>query len=182
MAYARAKKIPVVLATTGLHQEEERAVEEAASEIAVLRSGNMSLGIYLLQQLVRTCSAALPDADIEIVETHHRLKRDAPSGTALMLGRAAEQGRGHDLKQLDGRTGRDNVRTGQEIGYHAIRGGTVVGEHSVFFLSEDEVIEVKHTASSKKIFANGAIRAGRFLLTCKPGLYNLGDALAARND
>ena len=171
----RERKIPLVLATTGYTQEQLAAVEEAAKEVAIFRSANMSLGINVLSALVKRASAALgEDFDVEIVERHHRRKVDAPSGTALLLAEAAAQGLPYEPEYVYERASVRRPRGKREIGISAVRGGNIVGDHDVIFAGRDEVIELKHSAMSREVFASGALRAARFLAAINgPGLYSM---------
>ncbi|MCL2631441.1 MAG: 4-hydroxy-tetrahydrodipicolinate reductase [Firmicutes bacterium] len=172
LPYAVSKKIPCVLATTGYNDEELEYIRKASLKTAVFLSGNMSLGVNVLIKLVKSATAMLKDkADIEITETHHNQKIDAPSGTAKMLlsAVASEQ----PIIPIYGREGNTGARTKGEVGVHAIRGGTVVGKHEVSFILDNEVITLKHEAESKFIFANGALKSASYLLGKKPGLYNM---------
>ena len=171
---------PIVVGTTGLTDEHERALHQAGDRIAVLASANMSLGVNLLAHLVREAAARLgPDWDIEIVEMHHRHKVDAPSGTALLLGSAAAQGRGVDLAQVSdrGRDGITGARTPGHIGFASLRGGSVAGEHLAIFAGEGERIELGHRAENRDIFARGAVRAALWLKDRPAGLYSMADLL-----
>ena len=171
---------PHVIGTTGLSDEQRARVEEAAQSVPVVLAPNMGVGVNLLRGLVRDLSAKLGlGYDIEVVETHHRNKKDAPSGTALFLARAAAEGRGQDLDRVAVYR-REGVapREEGEIGIHALRGGAVVGEHRVVFYSGGEEIEVTHRALSRRNFADGAVRAARFVATAGPGLYSMDDVLA----
>jgi 4-hydroxy-tetrahydrodipicolinate reductase len=178
---ARAKK-PLVVGTTGLEAAHEAALAEASREVAIVHAANMSLGVNLLLGLVGRVAAALgEDYDIEILEMHHRHKVDAPSGTALALGRAAAAARGIDLgargqRVRDGITG---PRRPGDIGFATLRGGDVVGEHVVIFAADGERIELSHRAGSRRIFARGAVRAARWLASSgrQPGLYGMADVL-----
>ncbi len=152
-------------------------IEEAAKVIPVYYSYNNSVGICLMQSLVKTTSGVLEDFDVEIIEKHHRRKLDAPSGTALMLANAVNEAFDEDRELIFDRHQRSIQRPKNEIGMHSIRGGTVVGEHSVIFLGQDEVIEIKHTAFSREVFATGAVRAVRFIIGKPSGLYNMKDVL-----
>ena len=171
---------PHVIGTTGLSDEQRARVEEAAKTVPIVLAPNMGVGVNLLRGLVRDLSAKLGTGyDIEVVETHHRNKKDAPSGTALFLARAAAEGRGQNLDEIAtyGREGVAPRREG-EIGIHALRGGAVVGEHRVIFYSGGEEIEVTHRALSRRNFADGAVRAAKFAATAEPGLYSMDDVLA----
>lgn len=170
---------PAVIGTTGLSEEQLSKVREAARSVPVVLAPNMSVGVNLLRELVRELSEKLADYDIEVVEAHHRNKVDAPSGTALLLARAAAEGRGQRLENVAvyGREGRAPRQQG-EIGIHALRGGAVVGEHRMIFYSEGEEVEVVHRALSRRTFAAGAIRAARFAASAAPGFYSMADVLA----
>lgn len=181
LAYCLSNSVPVVLATTGYSPEQLEQIEAAAKEIPVFRSANMSLGINVLLELVKQAAAVLGDScDIEIVEQHHRRKVDAPSGTALMIADAAREALSHDPAYCYGRHDRREPRPRNEIGISSVRGGTIVGVHEVIFAGRDEVIEIKHTAMSREIFASGAVKAARFLATVSgPGMYNMAQLVAA---
>jgi 4-hydroxy-tetrahydrodipicolinate reductase len=169
-----------VIGTTGLSGENERLIAEAAKRAIIVKSGNMSLGVNLLAALVKRVARTLgQDFDIEILEMHHNKKVDAPSGTALMLGRAAAQGRGIDLAQhsVKGRAGGNSPRCPGEIGFAALRGGTVVGDHSVIFAGAAERLELVHKAEDRLIFARGAIKAALWARDRRPGLYSMADVL-----
>ena len=179
LAYGIAKNRPLILCATGYSPEQIAAVTAASEQIPVFRSGNMSLGINLLADLIRRACAVLGSGyDVEIVERHHRRKVDAPSGTALMLANAASSALSYDPEFVFERHSRNQPRSAHEIGISAVRGGTVVGEHEVIFAGLDEVIELKHTAASRDIFAVGAIKAAKFMASVdKPGLYDMSDVL-----
>ena len=170
---------PHVIGTTGLSEEQRVKVEEAARTVPIVLAPNMSVGVNLLREVVRDLSAKLETYDIELIEAHHRGKKDAPSGTALLLAGAAAEGRKQSLDDLAvyGREGVSPRREG-EIGIHALRGGAVVGEHRLIFYSDGEEIEVIHRALSRRTFADGAIRAAKFAAKAEPGLYTVGDVLA----
>ena len=171
---------PIVIGTTGLDAGHDRAIDAAATKVAVLQSANMSLGVNLLAFLVHEAAGRLgPNWDIEIVEIHHREKVDAPSGTALLLGAAAAQGRGIELAAASdrGRDGITGARTAGHIGFASLRGGTVPGEHQVIFAGEAERLELGHRAESRDIFARGAIRAATWLSGRPPGRYSMADVL-----
>lgn len=177
---AAQARIVHVIGTTGLSAEDDAKIKAAARHAVVVKSGNMSLGVNLLAVLVRQSAKALdPDFDIEVLEMHHRHKVDAPSGTALLLGRAAAEGRGidldtHSVRTRDGHTG---ARTRGDIGFATLRGGSVVGEHSVVLAGEGEVIELTHKAADRAIFARGAVKAALWGRGKKPGLYSMADVL-----
>ncbi len=169
---------PHVIGTTGLSGEQHARLEEAAISVPIVLAPNMSVGVNLLREVVRDLSRKLAGYDIEVVEAHHRHKKDAPSGTALLLARAAAEGRGQNLDEVAtyGREGVAPRREG-EIGIHALRGGAVVGEHRLIFYSEGEEVEVTHRALSRRTFADGAMRAAGFAATVEPGLYSMHDVL-----
>ncbi|MER8430698.1 4-hydroxy-tetrahydrodipicolinate reductase [Mesorhizobium caraganae] len=170
----------LVIGSTGFNASELAAIAEAAKSIAIVRSGSYSLGLNMLAGLVEQAARALgPDADIEILEAHHRLKVDAPSGTALMLGEAAARGRGVGLDDV-ARRGRDGVtgpRPAGEIGFAVLRGGSIVGEHSASFLSQGETLTLSHSAGDRSMFARGAIAAALWLVERPPGEYDMRDVL-----
>jgi len=180
---ALAAKVPLVVGTTGLQPDHHRLIDEAAARgLAVLQSANTSLGVNLLSHLVREAAARLgPDWDIEIVEMHHRHKVDAPSGTALLLGAAAAEGRGSTLQDLSryDRIGHGNDKPREEgtIGYASLRGGSVAGDHMVVFAGESERIELGHRAENRAIFARGAVRACLWMKGKPAGRYTMGDVL-----
>ncbi|MBD8677713.1 4-hydroxy-tetrahydrodipicolinate reductase [Sphingomonas sp. CFBP 13720] len=182
VAAARAARTPIVIGTTGLDETHQGIIDAAAAEIAVLQTGNTSLGIALLGRLVRDAAARLgADWDIEIVETHHRLKVDAPSGTALMLGDAAARGLGTTLEEsgVIGRAGLVGARAGGTIGFASLRGGSVIGDHQVVFAGEGERIELGHRADDRALFARGAVRAALWLAMAAPGRYTMDAVLDA---
>ncbi|MCY7339893.1 MAG: 4-hydroxy-tetrahydrodipicolinate reductase [Sphingomonas bacterium] len=178
---AVAAGIPILIGTTGLDDFAERRIAAAASEIAVLVAANTSLGVALLADLVERAAKVLgPDQwDIEVVEAHHRHKADAPSGTALHLGQAAVTGRGGESGEERGRSGTGLARQPGAIGYAAIRGGTVAGDHDVMFLGDGERLILSHRAESRAIFARGALAAARFLHGQPAGLYAMRDVIEA---
>lgn len=165
---------PAVICTTGLDDALTDALEEASRKVALFRSGNMSLGINLLIDLAQRATEVLGDRfDIEIVEKHHNRKVDAPSGTAYMIARGIEAVKKTAGAFVFGRHGKDAKRQSGEIGIHAVRGGTIVGEHTVLFAGNDEVIELRHSAGSRKVFAEGAVKAAVWLAGKEPGLYDM---------
>jgi 4-hydroxy-tetrahydrodipicolinate reductase len=154
-------------------------MEECGREIPVFQAANMSLGINLLKLLIKKAAAILGETfDIEIIEKHHRMKKDAPSGTALALADALKEVLPEEPDYVHGRQEKDRLRTDQEIGIHAIRGGTIVGEHEVIFAGQDEVLELSHKAYSRRLFASGAIKAAVFMTGQKPGIYHMEDMLS----
>ena len=180
-AQVAAAGVPWVVGTTGLGAAEQAAVAQAAQKIPVVLSANMSLGVNLLYALVAQAARALAGLryDCEIIERHHRRKKDAPSGTALYLGEAAAQGFGWNLKDVavDGRTGIPGERPEKEIGFHAVRGGDIVGDHTVLFAADGECIELSHRATSRDTLALGALRAAAWLPGRAPALYGMRDVL-----
>jgi 4-hydroxy-tetrahydrodipicolinate reductase len=169
-----------VIGTTGLSGENEALIAQAAKRAVIVKSGNMSMGVNLLAALVRRVAKTLDeDFDVEILEMHHNKKVDAPSGTALMLGRAAAEGRGIDLNQhaVRGRDGNTGARCAGDIGFASLRGGSVVGDHTVIFAGPAERIELAHKAEDRMIFARGAMRAALWARGRKPGLYSMADVL-----
>ena len=180
LAAARVPGIPVVVGTTGLGEEHHALIDRAAEAIAILQTGNTSLGVTLLAHLVSEAASRLgPDWDIEIVEMHHRMKVDSPSGTALLLGEAAAAGRGIDLADhsQSGRDGHTGARPDGAIGFAALRGGTVAGDHSVIFAGSQERLTLSHQAEDRAIFATGAVRAAEWLVGREPGRYTMQDVL-----
>lgn len=177
--YSVNKQIPVVLCTTGLSEEQLDKVNESAKKVAILKSANMSLGINTLFKVLQSISPLLSEAgfDIEIVEKHHHLKVDAPSGTALALADVINDSLKEPYNYKFDRSPDRIRRPKNEIGISAVRGGTIVGEHEVIFAGEDEVIEVKHTAYSKAVFAKGAVEAAKFLKGKEPGLYTMKEVI-----
>ena len=169
------RKLPIVLCTTGVSTEQLQLIEESSKKVAILRSANMSVGINTIMKILSSVSQVLADAnfDIEIVERHHNQKVDAPSGTALALAEVIQEALTDDYKYVYDRSQIREKRTKKEIGLSAVRGGTIVGEHEVIFAGTDEVIEIKHTAYSKAIFAKGAVQAAKYLAGKKPGMYNM---------
>ena len=177
---AVAAGIPILIGTTGLDDFATRRIAEAAREVAVLRAANTSLGVALMADLVeRTARVLGSDWDIEIVEMHHRMKADAPSGTALVLGEAAARGRGIDLEALSdrGRQGSGLKRRVGAIGFASVRGGTVAGDHDVIFAGTEERLILSHRAESRAIFARGALAAARYLHGKDAGLYTMRDVV-----
>ena len=177
--YALANKLPVVVCTTGMSEEQIARLNEAAKEIAVLRSANMSLGINLLMKLVREAAQTLAKAgfDIEIVERHHNQKKDAPSGTALALADSINEGLDNACEYVYDRSDRLQKRDPKEIGISAVRGGTIPGTHEVIFAGTDEVVELTHMAYSRSIFGKGAISAAKFLAGKSPKFYSMADVI-----
>lgn len=182
LKFSREKKMPVVLCTTGLSEEQLLDVKETGKETAVLKSANMSLGINTLMKLLKDAAKVFGTAgyDIEVVEQHHRLKVDAPSGTALALADSVNEALGNEYQYVYDRSERREKRPDKEIGISAVRGGTIVGVHDVIFAGTDEVITFHHTAYSKSVFAKGAIEAGKFLAGRPAGMYDMADVIEAK--
>ena len=180
ISYATKNNTPVVIATTGYSDEQKAKIKKLGENVPVLWSSNYSLGVILLNRLVREITPILKDSfDIEVIEAHHNKKIDAPSGTAKMLVNSiCEAG---DFKIVNGREGVSKREPYKEVGVHAVRGGTIVGEHEVLFCGNDEIITLKHSAHSKAIFAVGAIKGAKWLLDKKANLYNMEDVLFGNN-
>ena len=178
--YCTVRAIPCVLCTTGYSSDNLVQISHASESVPLFRSGNMSLGINLLTSLIKKAAAVLgEDYDVEIIEKHHRMKVDAPSGTALMLADAAASSLPFEAEYVYDRHAVRQSRGKKEIGISSVRGGTIVGEHEVIFAGTDEVIEFKHTAYSRDVFANGAIAAAVYLANIKtPGMYDMNDVLS----
>ncbi len=177
LAYCVEHKMPIVLATTGYSDAQLTTIRETAEQIPIFRSANMSLGINVIMDLVKKAASLLGESwDVEVEERHHRRKLDAPSGTALMLAKAAADGLPYQPEYVLDRHNTRKPRGSHEIGISSLRGGTIVGEHTVMFAGRDEVIEISHHAASREIFANGAVQAAKFLTQVEhPGLYDMQD-------
>ena len=177
--YSVEKQIPVVLCTTGLSDEQLARVKESSKKVAILKSANMSLGINTLMKLLKDAANVFAPAgyDIEIVEKHHNQKVDAPSGTAIALADSINEARGGEYEYVYDRSQVRKKRDKKELGISAVRGGTIVGEHEVIFAGIDEVIEFKHTAYSKAVFAKGAVEAAKFLAGKPAGMYDMADVI-----
>ena len=183
LAAAVAAEKPILIGTTGLTADHHRMIDEAAAKIPVIQAANTSLGIILLAHLVREAASRLKNSwDIEIVEMHHRLKADAPSGTALLLGKAAAEARGAtlDAVAVRGRDGMTGPREPGSIGFAALRGGTVAGDHHIIFAAEGERLELTHRAESRGVFARGAVEAALWLVGKPAGRYAMADVLGLR--
>lgn len=174
---AMDRRLPAVLCATGYTDAELSAIEEAAKTVPILRSANMSLGVNVLTELVSMAARTLEGFDIEIVEKHHRMKSDSPSGTAIMLYNAAQNETGSQTEPVYGRYGRTQQRTSSEIGIHAVRGGTVTGEHEVGFYGNGEQILLTHRAENRSLFAQGALKAASYLADKPAGLYSMRDVV-----
>lgn len=179
--YCVAKQLPCVLCTTGLSEQQLQKVKEASGRIPVLRSANMSLGINLMLKLLKDAAGVLAPAgfDIEVVEKHHNLKLDAPSGTALALADTINEEFDNEYEYVYDRSARREKRPKKEIGISAVRGGTIVGEHDVLFAGADEVITFSHSAFSKAVFGKGAVQAAKFLAGKTPGMYDMSNVIDA---
>lgn len=176
LAYAKNKGIPTLFGATGMNDADRRLLEEYASYIPIFYTGNYSLGINLLELLAKKAASVLGDSfDAEIVERHHNRKKDAPSGTALMLADKIREGCAEEKTLVCGRHGMVGARDSKEIGIHSVRGGTVVGEHEVGFYGEDEIITLSHSARSRKVFAVGAVKAAEWLIGQPCGKYGMDD-------
>ena len=174
LRFAQSRGIPAIIGTTGLGERELKLIRAASERIPVFQTGNMSLGVNLQLELVRQAAVTLGgNFDVEIIETHHRKKVDAPSGTALMLADAVSSSSPDDMELQFGRHEKNKRREPNEIGIHSLRGGTVVGEHEVKFIGNDEIVEITHRAFSKQIFAQGALRAAQYIVGKSSGLYNM---------
>ena len=182
LAYAKQNGLGIVLASTGFTAEDLALVESYSKDVAIFKTANLSLGVNLMQALIKTAAEVLGDAyDVEIIERHHNLKKDAPSGTALMLADTINEAFDNQKRIVNGREGIVGAREKSEIGMHAVRGGTIVGEHEVMFAGEDEIITITHSARSKRVFAVGAIRAAKFLPQKVAGMYEMKHLLAEEN-
>ena len=178
LMYAKRMNVPVVLATTAYTEENIQMIKLASQEVPVFFSANMSLGVNLMKVLIKKAAEALGDGfDIEITETHHNLKKDAPSGTALALADSINEVFDGSKEYVYGRTPESGKREKKEIGIHALRGGTVVGEHEVSFFGNDEIIKISHSARSKSVFAEGALKAAEFIKDKEPGFYGMEDMI-----
>jgi len=180
ITYATRHRLPLVLCTTGYSAEERLSISEASSNLAILQSYNMSLGISLMLSLAKQAALLLENDqfDIEIIERHHNQKKDSPSGTAILIAEAINGALSNKMQLMYGRHGASTKRKPQEIGIHSMRGGAIVGEHEVVFAGQGETIEIKHSALSREVFAYGAIAAARFVAGRRPGLYTMADVVA----
>ncbi len=178
LAFCAERRLPALLALTGYSAADEELVGESAKRIPIFKTGNLSIGVSLMRLLAKKAAQALGDGfDAEIVERHHNQKKDAPSGTALMLAKSVEEGFGGGKEFVYGREGTVGARKKSEIGIHAVRGGNIVGEHEVMFAGEDEIVTITHSARSRKVFASGALKAAHWLIGRAPGLYDMDDLL-----
>lgn len=177
LEFAKKNNIPIVIATTGFNEKELEKIEETSKIIPVFRSANMSYEINLMSKIVCEVATRLRDADIEIIETHHNRKVDSPSGTALLLAKDINKALDNEKEFVYERHSKREPRNKKEIGISSIRGGTEVGKHSVIFFGDNESFEITHNCTSRSVFANGAIKAAKFLEHKNPGLYNMNDLL-----
>lgn len=175
LKYARQNKIPIVIATTGFDKQQLSEIEELSKEIPIFRSSNMSLEINLMASLVQKVAEVLSESDIEIIETHHNKKIDSPSGTAILLADAINKVFDGEKEYNFDRMSKRDKRDKKEIGFSAIRGGNIVGEHTVQFYGENETLEITHKSYSRQVFAEGALKAARFIVTQQVGLYDMKD-------
>lgn len=175
---AVSRNVPAVMATTGYTDDELKKIKALSEKVAVFRSANMSLGVNVVESVLPALAAALKGFDIEIVEAHHNRKVDAPSGTALQMLEVVKTGLDYTPNIVNGRSGSCKREKG-DIGVHALRGGTIVGEHTVMFIGEDEIVEIKHTALSRNIFAEGAIKAASYIIGKAAGMYEMTDYISS---
>lgn len=182
LEYSIEKKIPCILCTTGLSEEQIKKIEAASKEVAVFKSANMSLGINLLMKVLKDAAPVLAEAgfDMEIVEKHHNQKLDAPSGTALALADSINEALNNEYEYVYDRSARREVRPEKEIGISAVRGGTIVGDHDVIFAGLNEVITFSHQAYSREVFAKGAVEAAKYLAGKPAGYYNMNDVVEGK--
>lgn len=179
LGYALQNGVPCVICTTGYSPEQVEKIKAASEKIAVFYSGNMSLGINMLIELSKRAAKVLGGSfDIEIVEKHHNLKLDAPSGTALMIADGISEALSQEPQYVYDRHTYRKKRSKNEIGIHSVRGGTIVGEHEVIFAGHDEVVTISHQAQSKEVFATGSVNAAKFLVNCSAGMYSMSDLLS----
>lgn len=177
LEYAKENRLPIVIATTGFSKEELKRIEEYSKEIPIFRSSNMSLDINLMADIIKRIAEVLTTSDIEIIETHHNRKVDSPSGTAILLADAINEVFNNKKEYTFDRMQKREKRNKNQIGFSSIRGGNIVGEHTVKFFGENETLEITHTAYSRKVFAEGALKAAEFLIKQKNGLYNMKDVV-----
>lgn len=177
LAYAKGNNLKLVLATTGYTDEDFKKIDEASEKIALVQSGNYSIGINIMLKVAKDLAGLLDDFDIEIVEAHHKYKKDAPSGTAKMLFSAVNEGRDGKLVEKYDRFSENKAREKNEVGMSSLRAGTISGDHMVVFAGEDEVLSLSHHAASKKIFAKGALKAASFIVGKEKGRYQISDVL-----
>lgn len=177
LQYAKKEKVPIVIATTGITEDQMQQIQTIAQEIPIFQSANMSFDINLMAQIVADLAKKLPNTDIEIIETHHNRKIDAPSGTAIFLANNINAALDNTMNYEFDRHNKHEKREKKEIGFSSIRGGNIVGEHIVQFYGENETFEIKHTCYSRTVFAEGALKASLFIVKQAPGLYNMNDLI-----
>ena len=183
LAYAIDKKKPFICCTTALDEATLAQIDKASEQIAVFRSANMSLGINIMLELIKKAAATLyPDYDIEILEAHHNRKLDAPSGTAVMLADAVKETVPDEMELIYDRHSVNEARKPNQIGMSSIRGGNIVGEHSIYFISDEETVTISHSAKTRDVFAKGALKAASFMKGKDKGYFNMSDVIAANND
>lgn len=175
LQYAKNNHIPIVIATTGFTDEQENLISEYSKTIPIFKSSNMSISINLMTKVISEVTKVLKNADIEIIETHHNRKVDSPSGTALLLANTINEVLNNQMEYVYDRHTKQEKRNKNEIGITSIRGGNIVGEHKVEFFEENEKLEISHTCYSRSVFADGAVKAARFIVTKNSGLYNMKD-------
>lgn len=180
LSYCKKNKVPAVLAPTGYQPEHHRIIENASIEVALFHSSNLSIGVNLLNNIVKIAAETLKGFDIEIVEKHHNKKADSPSGTALTLANSINSILENKKNYVYGRHSLNDIRTDNEIGIHAVRGGTAAGEHDVIFMGNNEIVTLSHSAHSKAVFAEGAFKAAEFIKDKTQGLYSMSDMLGGR--
>ncbi len=176
LEFAQSVKKPLLIASTGISDAQHQLIDTVSQNIPIVQAGNYSLGVYAINEAITKLASILDDFDLEIIEKHHRYKKDAPSGTAEMMFDALNESR-KNLYPVYGRSGQSDLKHLNEVGMHSLRSGTIVGEHSVIFAGEDEVLEIKHSAYSKKIFAMGAYKAVRYIVSKTSGRYTLKDVV-----
>ena len=177
LSYAKSIKIPIVIATTGFSNDNQKLINECSKNIPIFQSANMSFDINIMKNTVANLATLLKDDDIEIVETHHNSKLDSPSGTAMMLADSINRKSGNKYTYIFNRHENRQKRSKNEIGFSSIRGGNIVGEHSVLFFSDDESLEVKHIAYSRAVYAKGALKAAKFIINKPAGFYTMNDLI-----
>ena len=177
LSYAKSIKIPIVIATTGFSNDNQKLINECSKNIPIFQSANMSFDINIMKNTVANLATLLTDDDIEIVETHHNSKLDSPSGTAMMLADSINRKSGNKYTYIFNRHENRQKRSKNEIGFSSIRGGNIVGEHSVLFFSDDESLEVKHIAYSRAVYAKGALKAAKFIINKPAGFYTMNDLI-----
>lgn len=175
LEFAKQNKIPTVIATTGFSDEENEIINKYSEEFPVFKSANMSYEVNLMAKIVSNIAKNMPESDIEIIETHHNRKIDSPSGTALILADSINETLNNEMKYEYNRHSKREKRTKKEIGIHSIRGGTEVGKHTVIFFGQNESFEITHNVTSRSVFADGAIKAAKFLVNKEDGFYNMND-------